>query len=97
MRGGSTGSIGGTGSPVPEGGPDACAQSSICTPQELCTIWGMGCLILEQPGPAIEVAASSAQLPATDSTDSTASDSSDATPALLGADSTDTSSLYQDC
>jgi hypothetical protein len=80
--------------------PNACAQSSICTPQELCTIWGMGCLQLEQPGPAIEVAASSDQLPATDSTDSTdssASGSSDTSPALLGADATDTSSLYEDC
>ena len=54
----------------------------------------MGCLQLEQPGPATEVAASSEQLP---STDSSASGSSDTSPALLGADATDTSSLYEDC
>jgi hypothetical protein len=98
VSGGATGSSSGSGIGTSRTGidsdPNACLQSSICTPLELCTIWGMGCMELEQPGPAIEVAATSDQLPATDSS---ATGSSATSPTLLGADATDTSSLYQDC
>jgi hypothetical protein len=47
--------------PLPYGsggtGVGACQVYSICTPEELCAVYGYGCLLLEHPLPAAEVSA----------------------------------------
>jgi len=96
--------------PLPYGsggtGVNDCQVSNVCTPEELCSIYGEGCLLLEHPTPALEA---SAEIPpvdastvdgtsAADSTDTASADTSGQdSGAESGADATDPSLLDQDC
>jgi hypothetical protein len=81
--------------------PDACRAYSVCTPEELCTIYGEGCLLLEHPAP-VEISADAPPVdPATDEAppaDASASGTpADGSGAAAATDTADPSLLYQDC